>query len=117
MCTMRDGLAAAKAAELRINLNVTVTQPQDACTCTAAQAGPTHSGTLEALSCCCLLLLYLIQSCARVCVCVTAVPVTNLFKWWFTCATRDKEPTPVWTSLAHHALVNAGGKEDVEDMC
>jgi hypothetical protein len=41
---------------------------------------------------------------ARVCVFITAVPITKLFAWgggkqWRTCATRDYEPKPVWTSL------------------
>jgi hypothetical protein len=31
---------------------------------------------------------------------------------WRTCAMRDDEPRPVWMS-AHHALVNAGGREIV----
>ena len=39
--------------------------------------------------CVCLLLQYLFQSCSRVCG----------GKQWRTCATRDYEPRPVWTSL------------------
>ena len=40
----------------------------------------------------------------KVCVFVTAGPITRLFalgggKQWRTCATRDDEPRPVWTSL------------------
>jgi hypothetical protein len=39
-----------------------------------------------------------------VCVFITAGPSTKLFTWegggyWGTCATRDDEPRPVWTSL------------------
>ena len=41
-----------------------------------------------------------------VCEFITAVPITKLFAWgeggggeWRTCATRDYEPRPVWTSL------------------
>jgi hypothetical protein len=39
-----------------------------------------------------------------VCVFITAGPSTKLFAWggggyWGTCATRDDEPRPVWTSL------------------
>jgi hypothetical protein len=36
---------------------------------------------------------------------IGAVPITKLFAWgggggqWRTCATRDYEPRPVWTSL------------------
>jgi hypothetical protein len=39
------------------------------------------------------------------CVFITAGPITKLFAWgggggqWRTCATRDYEPRPVWTSL------------------
>jgi hypothetical protein len=38
------------------------------------------------------------------CVFITAVPIAKLFAWgggkqWRTCATRDDEPRPVWTSL------------------
>jgi hypothetical protein len=37
------------------------------------------------------------------CVFITAVPITKLFAWGEgileTCATRDDEPRPVWTSL------------------
>ncbi len=37
------------------------------------------------------------------CVFMTAGPNTKLFPWargyWRTCATRDDEPRPVWTSL------------------
>jgi hypothetical protein len=38
------------------------------------------------------------------CVFITAGPSTKLFAWggggyWRTCATRDDEPRPVWTSL------------------
>jgi hypothetical protein len=39
------------------------------------------------------------------CVFITAVPITKLFAWgggggqWRTCAKRDYEPKPVWTSL------------------
>ena len=47
-----------------------------------------------------------------VCVFVTAGPSTKLFAWggggyWGTCATRDDEPRPVWTSLpiTHYLLV------------
>jgi hypothetical protein len=33
---------------------------------------------------------------------------------WRTCAMRDDEPRPVWMDeSAHHALVNAGGREIV----
>jgi hypothetical protein len=49
-----------------------------------------------------------------VCVFITAVPITKLFelggKQWRTCATRDYELRPV---SAHHALVNAGGRDIV----
>jgi hypothetical protein len=39
-----------------------------------------------------------------VCVFITAGPSTKLYAWggggyWETCATRDEEPRPVWTSL------------------
>ena len=33
------------------------------------------------------------------CVLFTAGPSTKLFAWGRTCATRDDEPRPVWTSL------------------
>jgi hypothetical protein len=57
--------------------------------------------TLAILPCVCLLLQDLVQS---VCVFFTAGPSTKLFTWGGggygrTCATRDDEPRPVWTSL------------------
>ncbi len=47
---------------------------------------------------------YLGVVCMRVCVFITAGPSTKLFAcvwggYWRTCATRDDEPRPVWTSL------------------
>jgi hypothetical protein len=65
-------------------------------------------------SCVCLLLQYLVcvfitagpsTVCCSVCVFITAGPSTKLFTWGGgggygrTCATRDDEPRPVWTSL------------------
>ena len=65
---------------------------------------------------------------------ITAVPSTKLFAcvwggYWRTCATRDDEPRPVWTSLPSRTmcvfillqdLVQSclcGGRGILEDMC
>ncbi len=53
------------------------------------------------------------------CVFITTVPITKLFAWggggrWKTCAARDDEPGPAWTSLPITlALVNAGERDIV----
>jgi hypothetical protein len=57
-------------------------------------------GAGDVLEACAVALLLLLP----VCVFITAVPITKLFAWegggrWRTCATRDDEPRPVWTSL------------------
>ena len=62
---------------------------------------------------------------------ITAGPSTKLFAWggggyWGTCATRDDEPRPVWTSLprvcvyycsTYYKAVREGRGGGMEDMC